>query len=81
MGIFKNLAKNAKKVLKRNTTNEKTDEICEKCQSAMIIKLGRFGKFLACSNYPDCKNTKPLSEDGQIEKPEKVKEKQLRIKK
>lgn len=39
---------------------EKTDEVCEKCNSPMIIKMGRFGKYLACSNYPDCKNIKSL---------------------
>src|SRR3989441_185929 len=37
-----------------------TDEKCEKCGSPMVIKSGRFGKFLACSAYPTCKNTKPL---------------------
>lgn len=44
---------------------QKTDEVCEKCGSHMIIKWGRFGKFLACSNYPSCKNTKPLPEDEE----------------
>ncbi len=38
-----------------------TNEICEKCGSPMVIKSGRYGKFLACSKYPECKNTKPLS--------------------
>jgi len=38
-----------------------TDEKCEKCGSPMVIKSGRFGKFLACSQYPECKNTRPLS--------------------
>ena len=37
-----------------------TDEICEKCGSKMVIRAGRFGKFMACSNYPTCKYTKPL---------------------
>lgn len=37
-----------------------TDEICEKCSKPMVIKSGRFGKFLACSGYPECKNTKPI---------------------
>jgi DNA topoisomerase-1 len=37
-----------------------TDEKCEKCGSPMVIKTGRFGKFLACSAYPTCKTTKPL---------------------
>ncbi len=40
-----------------------TDVICEKCGSKMVIRSGRFGKFLACPNYPSCKNTKPLPED------------------
>ncbi|MFA6428251.1 MAG: type I DNA topoisomerase [Candidatus Buchananbacteria bacterium] len=44
---------------------EKTDEVCEKCNSPMIIKRGRYGKFLACSNFPDCKNTKKIDKNGQ----------------
>jgi len=40
---------------------QQTDEICEKCGSPMVIKSGKYGKFLACSQYPECKNTKPLS--------------------
>jgi len=39
---------------------EKTEEICEKCKSPMIVKTGRYGKFLACSGFPDCRNTKPI---------------------
>src|SRR5688572_10002028 len=38
-----------------------TDEICERCGSGMVIKFGRFGKFLACENYPECKNTREVS--------------------
>lgn len=37
-----------------------TDEICELCGSNMVIRNGRYGKFLACKNYPECKNTKPI---------------------
>ncbi len=37
-----------------------SDEICDKCGSKMLIKNGRFGKFLACSGFPKCKNTKPF---------------------
>ncbi len=37
-----------------------TDEKCEKCGSPMVIKVGRFGKFIACSAYPACKTTKPI---------------------
>jgi DNA topoisomerase-1 len=38
-----------------------TDQICDKCSSPMIVKTGRFGKFIACSAYPQCKTTKPLA--------------------
>jgi DNA topoisomerase-1 len=40
---------------------EKTDEVCDKCGSPMVIKWGRYGKFLACSAYPECKNTRQLA--------------------
>ena len=40
---------------------EETDMICEKCGSRMIVKNGRYGKFAACPNYPQCRNTKPLT--------------------
>lgn len=39
-----------------------TDEKCELCESNMVIKHGRFGKFMACKNYPECKFTKPILE-------------------
>lgn len=38
-----------------------TDEVCDKCGSPMVVKSGRFGKFIACSAYPRCKTTKPLA--------------------
>ena len=41
---------------------EETDEICELCGRKMVIKMGRFGKFLACPGFPECKNTKALVE-------------------
>jgi DNA topoisomerase-1 len=43
---------------------EPTEIACEKCGKSMVIKWGRFGKFLACSGYPECKNTKELSGNG-----------------
>ncbi|MBQ7788113.1 MAG: type I DNA topoisomerase [Clostridia bacterium] len=43
---------------------EETDIICEFCGSKMIVKNGKFGKFIACPNYPTCKNTKTLTKDG-----------------
>jgi DNA topoisomerase-1 len=51
----------------------KTDEICDRCQSPMLIKVGRFGPFIACSAYPECTNTReleknePESETGEEE--------------
>lgn len=39
---------------------EETDVVCEKCGRKMVVKVGRFGKFLACPGYPECKNAKPL---------------------
>ncbi|OQW35123.1 MAG: DNA topoisomerase I [Nitrospira sp. HN-bin3] len=38
-----------------------TDQKCDKCSSPMVVKTGRFGKFIACSAYPQCKTTKPLA--------------------
>jgi len=55
---------------------EETDIICDKCGARMIVKNGRYGKFAACPNYPECKNTKQLGKDGkeapQKEKPQPV---------
>ncbi|MEK7680656.1 MAG: type I DNA topoisomerase, partial [Patescibacteria group bacterium] len=65
-GPFKeNLDKKEKEISKKELTEEKTDEKCNKCDSPMIIKTGRFGKFMACSNYPECKNTKSLDPEEE----------------
>ncbi|TDT61585.1 type I DNA topoisomerase [Fonticella tunisiensis] len=45
---------------------ETTDVLCEKCGRNMVIKKGRFGKFLACPGYPECKNAKPLVEELDV---------------
>ena len=42
--------------------DEVTEEICEECGRNMVVKIGRFGKFLACPGFPECKNTKPIVE-------------------
>ena len=42
--------------------DEVTDEICEECGRHMVVKIGRFGKFLACPGFPECTNTKPIVE-------------------
>ncbi|ALP35039.1 DNA topoisomerase I [Paenibacillus sp. IHB B 3084] len=49
--------------------DEESDVICDKCGSTMVYKLGRFGKFLACSAFPDCRNTKPIVKDIGINCP------------
>lgn len=59
----KNLDEKYKEVKKDDLVNEKTEEICDKCGSPMIIKTGRYGKFLACSNYPKCKNIKNIKKE------------------
>jgi DNA topoisomerase-1 len=43
--------------------DEVSDELCEKCGRHLVYKMGRFGKFLACSGFPDCRNTKPIVKD------------------
>ena len=47
----------------RKEMEEESDEVCEKCNSKMIIKWGRYGRFLGCSNYPECSNIKRLTEE------------------
>ncbi len=66
----------AEEKMEREEVVEETDEVCDKCGSPMVVKYGRYGKFLACSNYPECKNTKnylektgvscPRCEDGEL---------------
>ncbi|HWQ77283.1 MAG TPA: type I DNA topoisomerase [Anaerovoracaceae bacterium] len=50
--------------------DELTDEICELCGKPMAIKHGRFGEFLACSGYPECKNTKPIVNKIDVQCPD-----------
>ena len=45
----------------KEENQEVSDVTCEKCGAKMIVKMGRYGKYLACPNYPDCKNIKPYS--------------------
>jgi len=68
--IVENFYEHFEKVLKKaeeeitdiKIEDEVTDEICEKCGRRMVIKYGRYGKFLACPGYPECKNTKPIQD-------------------
>ena len=49
--------------------DEVTDVICEKCGKNMVIKMGRYGKFLACPGFPDCRNTKPIIKEIGVDCP------------
>jgi len=51
---------------------EPTDQICEKCGKPMVIKWGRHGKFIACTGYPDCTNTREIAQEGVTEQDEAV---------
>ncbi len=54
----------------RDQIDEETDEICEQCGKPMVIKSGRFGRFLSCSGFPDCKQSQPLLQRVGVECPE-----------
>ncbi len=49
--------------------DEETDVVCDICGRNMVIKFGRYGKFLACPGFPECRNTKPLYEDAGVNCP------------
>jgi len=65
---FNNILKQVETEMKdiKNSLQTTTNEVCEKCQKPMVIKWGRNGKFMACSGYPECKNTKPLEEGSNM---------------
>lgn len=72
---FASVLKTAKKQMRNVKTEETpTEFVCEKCGSTMVIKWGRNGRFIACSNYPACKNTKNFEQDenGKINEVETV---------
>lgn len=59
-----------KKIGKIKVEDEVSDEVCENCGRNMVIKMGRFGKFLACPGFPDCKNARPLLEEIGVNCPQ-----------
>jgi len=65
---FNNILKQVETEMKdiKNSLQTTTGEVCEKCHKPMVIKWGRNGKFMACSGYPECKNTKPLEEGSNM---------------
>ena len=64
--FIKNLEDVQNKIEKVSSPDEETDIKCELCGKNMVIKQGRFGKFLACPGYPECKNAKPLVEEVDV---------------
>ncbi len=59
---FKESVENAEQLIEKIVIeDEVSDVICENCNINMVYKMGRFGKFLACPNYPECKNTQPIT--------------------
>ncbi len=50
----------AQENMPRVNVDEETDEVCQNCAKPMIIKTGRFGRFLACTGFPECKTTRPI---------------------
>ena len=63
--VFKKELEDAEEALKDTrlkVPDEETDEVCEVCGRKMVIKNGRFGRFLACPGFPECTNTKPIVE-------------------
>ncbi len=60
----KNLEEKYEEVEKKDITDKPTDKICPKCGSPLIEKLGRYGRFYACSKFPECKYTESLKKDA-----------------
>jgi DNA topoisomerase I len=58
------------KELGKEAEAEASGEVCDKCGKPMLVKRGRFGKFLACSGYPECKNAKPMKGEAARPAPE-----------
>jgi DNA topoisomerase-1 len=57
---FQKALENANELMPRVRLEEETDEVCDLCEKPMVIKTGRFGRFMACTGFPDCRNTKPI---------------------
>ena len=60
MPFDESLQKASQLIEKVKLADEVTEEVCPKCGKPMVVKFGRYGKFLACSGYPECKSTKPF---------------------
>ncbi|AGK53071.1 type I DNA topoisomerase [Bacillus sp. 1NLA3E] len=68
-GFEKSLEKAELEMQHVEIKDEPAGEDCELCQNPMVFKMGRYGKFMACSNFPDCRNTKPIVKDIGVKCP------------
>jgi len=69
-GPFKAELEQAERILpKAQFKDEPTDELCPNCGRPMVIKSGRFGRFISCTGYPECKTTRPLIKDTGVKCP------------
>ncbi|MFH0739822.1 MAG: type I DNA topoisomerase [bacterium] len=57
---FEKILKDKEKTVEKLDLTEKTDKICPECKNPMVLRMGRFGKFYACSKFPECKHTEPI---------------------
>jgi DNA topoisomerase I len=65
--FHQNLTKKEQEISKEKLTQEKTGETCPDCGKELVIKLGRFGRFKACTGYPDCKYTEPVGDEKELQ--------------
>ncbi|MGE8204094.1 type I DNA topoisomerase [Heyndrickxia sp. NPDC080065] len=68
-GFHENLVKAESEMEKVEIKDEEAGEDCEVCGHPMVYKMGRYGKFMACSNFPDCRNTKPIVKEIGVKCP------------
>jgi DNA topoisomerase-1 len=68
-GFSRELAEAERKLPKYEQRDEPTDEVCVNCGKPMVIKTGRFGRFMSCTGYPKCKTTKPILKDTGVKCP------------
>lgn len=66
VGFEKRLQVAEQEMEKIDIADELSDEVCEKCGRPMVFKMGRYGKFLACSGFPECRNAKPIVKELDI---------------
>ncbi|HEX3469500.1 MAG TPA: type I DNA topoisomerase [Candidatus Elarobacter sp.] len=68
-GFERELEEAERKLPKFEQRDEPTDEVCVNCGRPMVIKTGRFGRFMSCTGYPECKTTKPILKDTGVKCP------------